>query len=266
MIRIPDPGSIDLGRAPIDRVRRVALVTGAARGIGLACAHRLAADGHHVVLVDIDGASDAAAAIVERGGDAEGHACDLGEFDQVEGLARRVLDRHGGCQVLVNNVAHGGGARRTLAEHDRELWTRTFAVNLQAAVQLTMAFLPGMTELGFGRVVNVLSNTLWAPPRIGILAYVSSKGALLGFTRALAQEVGASGITVNAIAPGLVLSRPEENVPHDADFYREVAEAQAIPRTLVPDDLVGAISFLVSREAAAITGQTLCIDGGNVML
>jgi NAD(P)-dependent dehydrogenase (short-subunit alcohol dehydrogenase family) len=244
----------------------VALITGSARGIGNACAHRLAAGGDHVVLADLDGAAEAAAAIAAEGGSAEGYACDLGDFDQVEELARRVLERPGACTVLVNNVAHGGGTGRSLAEHDRELWTRTFAVNLQAAVQLSTAFLPGMSERGRGRIVNILSNTLFSPPPIGILAYVSSKGALLGFTRALAREVGPAGITVNAVAPGLVLSRPEDNVPHDEEFYREVAASQSIPRTLVPEDLVGAIAFLASDDAAAITGQTICVDGGNVML
>jgi NAD(P)-dependent dehydrogenase (short-subunit alcohol dehydrogenase family) len=260
------PGRSESSPVAKDRTRRVALVTGSARGIGLATANRLAADGHHVVLADLDGADEAAAEIAERHGSAEGHACDLGEFDQVEELARLILDEHGGCDVLVNNVAHGGGRRRSLAEHDRALWTKTFAVNLQAAVQLTTVFLPGMTERRFGRIVNVLSNTLWSPPRIGILAYVSSKGALLGFTRALAKEVGPAGITVNGVAPGLVLSRPQDNVPHDEAFYREVAEAQSIPRTLVPEDLAGAVSFLASDDAAMVTGQTLCVDGGTVML
>jgi NAD(P)-dependent dehydrogenase (short-subunit alcohol dehydrogenase family) len=249
-----------------ERSQRVAVITGSARGIGLECARRLAAGGHHVVIVDLDGAGEAAGAIVAQGGAASGRVCDLGTFEAVEELARAIIDEHGGCDVLVNNVAHGGGARVPLAEHDRALWERTFAVNVRAAVQLTLAFLPGMAERGFGRIVNIVSNTLWSPPPIGILAYVSSKGALLGFTRALAKEVGHAGVTVNAVAPGLVLSRPDDNVPHDPGFYREVAAAQAIPRTLVPADLAGPVCFLASDAAAAITGQTLCVDGGNVML
>jgi NAD(P)-dependent dehydrogenase (short-subunit alcohol dehydrogenase family) len=245
---------------------RVALVTGSARGIGLACAQRLAADGHHVVIVDLDGAEAAAAAIVAEGGAASGRTCDLGDDVAVDALADDVLAEHGRCDVLVNNVAHGGGARVPLAEHDRALWERTFAVNVRGAVQLTTAFLPGMTERGFGRVITILSNTLWSPPPIGIVAYVASKGALLGFTRALAAEVGRAGITVNAVAPGLVLSRPEDNVPHDEGFYAAVQATQAIPRTLVPGDLAGPVAFLASDAAAAITGQTFCVDGGNVML
>jgi len=246
--------------------QRVALITGSARGIGLECARRLASDGLHVIVVDLTGAAEAAASIAADGGSADGRTCDLGLFDEVDELAREVLAQHGACDVLVNNVAHGGGARVPLVEHDRALWERTFAVNVRAAVQLTTAFLPGMTERRFGRVINVLSNTLWSPPPIGIVAYVASKGALLGFTRALAKEVGHAGITVNAVAPGLVLSRPDDNVPHDAEFYRAVAATQAIPRTLVPGDLAGPVAFLASDAAAAITGQTFCVDGGNVML
>jgi NAD(P)-dependent dehydrogenase (short-subunit alcohol dehydrogenase family) len=244
----------------------VALITGSARGIGFAVARRLALAGRHVVIVDLDGADQAAATIAADGGQASAHRCDLGEFDAVEQLAADVLAAHGSCDTLVNNVAHGAGARVPLAEHDRALWERTFAVNLRAAVQLAMAFLPGMSDRGWGRIVNVLSNTLWSPPPIGILAYVSSKGALLGFTRALAKEVGGIGVTVNAVAPGLVLSRPEDNMPHDRDFYEEVAAAQSVPRTLTPDDIAGAICYLVSPDAAAVSGQTLCVDGGNVML
>jgi 3-oxoacyl-[acyl-carrier protein] reductase/(S)-1-phenylethanol dehydrogenase len=246
--------------------KRVAMVTGGSRGIGLACAQRLARQGLHVVVVDLDAGEEAAAQIVAAGGSAEARHCDLGLLAGLDELAAGIIGDLGGCDVLVNNVAHGGGARVPLAAHDRALWRRTFAVNFEAAVELSTAFLPGMGERRFGRIVNVLSNTLWSPPPIGIVAYVSSKGALLGFTRALAKEVGRSGVTVNAVAPGLVLSRPDDNVPHDAEFYREVAESQAIPQTLLPADVAGAVGFLASEDAALITGQTLCVDGGNVML
>jgi NAD(P)-dependent dehydrogenase (short-subunit alcohol dehydrogenase family) len=252
--------------APVIATRkRVALLTGAARGIGLACAERLAGQGHHVVIVDLSASDAAAAAIADRGWSASGRQCDLADSVAIDALAEGVIDEFGGCDVLVNNVAHGGGARVPFADHDRALWQRTFAVNFQAAVQLTTAFLPGMAERGFGRVINVVSNTLWSPPPIGIVAYVASKGALLGFTRALAREVGGSGITVNAVAPGLVLSRAD-NVPHEPAFYESVARAQAISQTLVPEDIAGPVGFLASDDSSLMTGQTLCVDGGAVML
>jgi NAD(P)-dependent dehydrogenase (short-subunit alcohol dehydrogenase family) len=119
--------------------KRVALLTGAARGIGLACAERLAGQGHHVVVVDLAASEDAAAAIASRGGSASGRQCDLGDSEAVDVLIDGVLAEFGGCDILVNNVAHGGGARGPFAEHDRELWRRTFAVHFQAAVQLTTA-------------------------------------------------------------------------------------------------------------------------------
>jgi NAD(P)-dependent dehydrogenase (short-subunit alcohol dehydrogenase family) len=252
--------------ATMNERQRVAMVTGGSRGIGFACARRLAERHCHVIVVDLEAAAEAAAEIVGDGGSAEARHCDLGEAGAVAELAAAVVEELGGCDVLVNNVAHGGGARVAFADHDRALWQRTFAVNFDAAVQLTTAFLPGMGERRFGRVINVVSNTLFSPPPIGIVAYVASKGALLGFTRALAKEVGATGVTVNAVAPGLVLSRPEDNVPHDEAFYREIADSQSIPRTLVPADIAGAVSFLASDDAALMTGQTLCVDGGFVML
>jgi NAD(P)-dependent dehydrogenase (short-subunit alcohol dehydrogenase family) len=244
---------------------RVALLTGAARGIGLACAERLAGQGHHVIIVDRSASEDAAATIRERGRSATGIECDLADDAAIDALIDRVIGEYGGCDVLVNNVAHGGGARVPFAEHDRALWRRTFAVNFDAAVQLTSAFLPGMAERDFGRIINVVSNTLFSPLPIGIVAYVASKGALLGFTRALASEVGSAGITVNAVAPGLVLSRPE-NVPHEPAFYEAVAGAQSIKRTLAPEDIAGPVGFLASDDSALMTGQTICVDGGFVML
>ncbi len=250
---------------PTQARRRVAMITGGARGIGLACAQRLSGRGHHVIIVDLAASEEAVVGIARAGGSATGRQCDLGSADAIDDLIEGVVDEFGGCDVLVNNVAHGGGARVPFAQHDRALWERTFAVNFQAAVQLTTAFLPGMTERGFGRVINIVSNTMWSPPPIGIVAYVASKGALLGFTRALAKEVGQAGVTVNAVAPGLVLSRPE-NIPHGDDFYQAIAAAQSIHQTLVPDDIAGPVSFLASDDAALMTGQTLCVDGGFVML
>ena len=253
--------------AAVSARERIAVLTGAARGIGLACAQQLAQEGHQVVILDLDldGGEEAVDVINGSGGAAKAVQCDVGSPDALERAIAQVMAQFGGCDVLVNNVAHGGGARVSFAQHDRALWRQTFAVNFDAAVQLTTAFLPGMAQRRFGRVINVLSNTLWAPPPIGIVAYVASKGALLGFTRALARETGDAGVTVNAVAPGLVRWR-DEGLPHADDFYASVAAAQSIPRTLSAEDIAGPVCFLASDRASMMTGQTLCVDGGSVML
>ena len=127
--------------------------------------------------------------------------------------------------------------------------------------RLCAAFVPGMTERGFGRIVNVASNTMWKPPGAGFVPYIASKGAIVGFTRALAVELGASGITVNAIAPGLTRSPGAEE-----GNFEEVRLAQAVKRGVEPGDLAGAVAFLASDDTAMITGQALRIDGGLVTL
>jgi NAD(P)-dependent dehydrogenase (short-subunit alcohol dehydrogenase family) len=122
-----------------------------------------------------------------------------------------------------------------------------------------------MAERGFGRVINILSNTIWDPPPVGVLAYVASKGGLLGFTRALAREVGDSGITVNGVAPGLTRT-PATAADVPQEQFDAVRDGQAIKRTLEPGDIAGAVAFLASDDAAMITGQALRVDGGTVTL
>jgi NAD(P)-dependent dehydrogenase (short-subunit alcohol dehydrogenase family) len=242
---------------------RVALVTGGARGIGRASASRLARDGLHVVIADVRPAQDALAEIRAAGGSAESVICDLGMPGAAEQMAQTVIDQLGRCDVLLNNAAHI--ERGTLAELDLAAWRRVFAVNVDAAFMLCSVVVPVMAEHGSGRVINVISDTVWQPPPIALLAYVTSKAAMLGFTRALAREAGPSGVTVNAIAPGLTRTPSAvRNLP--AEFFQAVREQQALNRSIEPADIAGAVSFLASADAALITGQVICVDGGLVML
>jgi NAD(P)-dependent dehydrogenase (short-subunit alcohol dehydrogenase family) len=217
-----------------------ALVTGAAGGIGAAIAARLAADGLDVVGVDRAEA-------------------DLADASAVAGLARDA----GAVDVLVNCAADFSGGR--LEELELATWRRVQAVNVEAPLLLCRALAPGMRERGWGRIVNVVSDTFHRPPAAGMCAYIASKGALIGLTRALAVELGGDGVTVNAVAPGLTRTAPAlRDVPPEQ--FEAVRRAQAVPRALQPEDYAGPVSFLVSGDAATMTGQTLCPDAGLVYL
>ncbi|MBP0595712.1 SDR family oxidoreductase [Paraburkholderia sp. LEh10] len=238
---------------------RVAVVTGAAGGLGEAFALRLAASGHELVLTDRVPCDALAARIAAKGGRATALACDLAEPAAVEGFAAHVLERVGRVDVLVNNAAFMPMA--PLASITAVLWRQIMTVNVDAPFLLARALSPSMIRQRWGRIVNLASSSVWGPPP-GMTAYASSKMAVIGLTRALASELGAHGITVNAISPGLTRhAGSAANMP-PAQF-EAVRSRQFIPRTETPDDLTGALAFLVSDAAAFITGQVINVDGGG---
>jgi NAD(P)-dependent dehydrogenase (short-subunit alcohol dehydrogenase family) len=241
---------------------KTAVVTGAARGIGLAYCQRLAADGAHVVAVDID---DPAGPLSELTGDGEklGLVCDISQPGRIAAAAKTVLDRFGRCDILVNNAAIFPTAG--LGHLTIELWRQVQAVNVEAALLFAQAFAPGMRAAGWGRIVNTGSgNTLL---QVRDLAYLTSKGSVHALTRALANELGDSGITVNAIAPSVVategfLGRARTTGPAADEVFTRAVAMQTIKRPSVPADLSNALGFLVSDQADFITGQILHVDGG----
>src|SRR5258706_6539003 len=198
--------------------RRVAVVTGGAGAIGGAIVSRLSAD-HTVVVLD-------------RTGDI---VVDLGDPDDVRRAAEVVLDRYGRCDVFVHSAAMV--AFGPFDEFGLDVWRQVQAVNVESALLLTQAFAPGMRERGFGRVIFIVSNTFWRPPGAHMLAYVASKGALIGMVRALAVSVGGNGIAVTAVAPGLTRTPASEVVP--SDEFIDTEAHQALPRPLHPDDTAG---------------------------
>lgn len=238
---------------------RIALVTGAAGGLGHAFALRLAASGHQLVLTDRTPCNALVAQIRASGGQAFELACDLAQPDVVQRFAAEVLAQTGRVDVLVNNAAFMPMA--PLPSISAALWRQIMTVNVDAPFLLAQVFAPGMAERRWGRIVNLASSTVWGPPS-GMTAYACSKMAVIGLTRALAAELGGQGVTVNAISPGLTRHPGSAaNIPEAA--FDGVRARQFIPRTEEPQDLTGALAFLASDDAAFITGQVLNVDGGG---
>jgi NAD(P)-dependent dehydrogenase (short-subunit alcohol dehydrogenase family) len=191
--------------------------------------------------------------------------CDVSEPAQVAALAQTVDAQFGRCDILVNNA--GIYPIQMFDEITFADWRRLMAINLDAPFLTIKAFAPGMRRRRWGRIVNMASDTFLSS-RTGFAHYIASKGGVIGLTRALASEFGEDGVTVNAIAPGLVrtpgtIGRRRPPGTSADDEFEAAAARQSIKRGLVPDDLVGTLSFLTSDDAALITGQTLYVNGGK---
>jgi NAD(P)-dependent dehydrogenase (short-subunit alcohol dehydrogenase family) len=237
----------------------VVLVTGAAGGIGAALARHLAAQGAAVVAADLaDPTWDAGDLDVTH------ERVDVADEASWARLVAAVLDRAGRIDALVNNAAlYGGlGAKRPFTEITVEEWDRVLAVNTRGVWLGMRAVHPAMKAQGSGRVVNIASSTVHSGVPY-FAHYTASKGAVIALTRSVAREVGADGITVNAIAPGLVETEATRGL-NDAGYLAAAAERRAVPRPMEPADLAAAVSFLCSRGSGFVTGQTLVVDGGLV--
>ena len=237
-------------------------MTGSAAGIGQAFAHRLALDGHRVAIADVAPAAETEDLVRSAGSAAFSMRCDVSSGESVAEFATAVHERFGGCDVLVANA--GIYPIAPFSEVTWEDWRRIMDVNLDSLFHLTKAFLPGMREQGWGRIVAMASNGFHTGIP-GLTPYVASKGGVIGFVRSLAGEIGDDGVTINALAPSLTRTSGTLAGPHEElGWFERVAGAQAIKRTQEPSDLTGALSFLVSDQAGFITGQTLAVDGGAV--
>jgi len=240
---------------------KVAVVTGGAAGIGQAIVKRFAEEGAHIAIADIGSMEATVTAVEALGRRCMAIKCDTSRPQEVTAFATKVTGELGGCDILVNNV--GIYPLTPFDELKFEDWKRIFEINVDSQFLMSKAFVPGMKQRGWGRIISLTSTVFWLKIE-AYTHYISTKAANIGFTRALATELGPFGITVNAIAPSLVRTATSEASPLASMFDALPETLQAIKRTQVPDDLTGAALFLASDDAAFMTGQTLVVDGGMV--
>lgn len=244
---------------------RVAIVTGAARGIGATYAAALAAEGARVAVCDVLAPDATVAAIREAGGAALGAMCDISDATAVAAFVRDVEAACGRIDILVNNAAiFANLALKPFENIDDAEWDRVMTVNVRGSFACARAVVPVMRRQGYGKIINIASGTVFKGAPL-MLHYVASKGAVVAMTRALAREVGDAGIRVNCLAPGLTMS--EGVIANNAWAGPIVANniaSRCLKREATPEDLVGALVFLASPESDFMTGQTIVVDGGSV--
>jgi NAD(P)-dependent dehydrogenase (short-subunit alcohol dehydrogenase family) len=239
---------------------KVAIVTGAAQGIGRAIADGLAREGARIVVADLQRAEEAAAAYA----DGVGLTVDVSSEEDVARMVRETVERCGSVDILVNNAGlYASLVMRPFSEIPLEEWNRVMEINVASMFLTSREVVPVMRARGGGKIVNISSGT----PFRGVpflLHYVTSKGAIVAFTRALAKELGKDSIHVNCVAPGFTMSDGVKAQPDVIEKLRDVSvAARTLQRDQLPEDVAGAVVFLCSPAADFVTGQTMVIDGGQ---
>lgn len=244
---------------------RVAMVTGAGRGIGRAIATKLARAGAKVVAADIDlsHAQGTSEMIMEQGGVCIAVRADVTQIDSLNTLLEKALETYGKVNIMVNNA--GVMYRTRIFDISLDEWEKTIKVNLTGAFLCIKAVLPGMKEQGFGRIINISSSAGRSVSTLGGAHYTSSKAGLLGLTRAVAKEVGPFGITVNAICPGLIDTEMARKTTSPGEL-QDFLDSFPIDRIGTPEEVGDLVVFLCSDQASYITGASLDINGGDLMI
>ncbi len=242
---------------------RVAIVTGAGRGIGVAYAKALAAEGAKVCATDIRDTSRTVDIIHQQGGEAIGIEADVTDAAAVAHMVAETIAKFGKVDVLVNNAAFFADLKRGhFMDITSDDWDKVMAINTRGVFECVRAVVPDMRLRGYGKIINIASGTVFKGST-GLCHYVASKGAVIAMTRVMARELGDDNICVNALAPGLTMSEAVA----DREEYQNSATpgTRCFKRHEQPDDLTGAVVFLSSNESDFMTGQTMVVDGGSAM-
>lgn len=244
---------------------KVAIVTGGAKGIGRHYSLALAENGAQVMIADIADGKDLAAEIEQAGGSAAAVTCDVANEASVEAMVEATIEAFGRIDILVNNAAlYSTLTPRDYDRWDADLWDKVMAVNVKGSYLTVRHAAPHMIARKSGKIINIASGTPYKGlPRM--LPYVTSKGAIIAFTRALSRELGEYNICVNTLSPGLILSDTGlTNTAHIEEEQVKVRNTRAFKRDAYPEDLLGALIFLASDDSNFVTGQSLVVDGGSV--
>ena len=242
---------------------RVAIITGAAQGIGEQMALGFAAEGAKVVIVDIANGEALAAEINDRGGEAVYHYCDVSDEQACNEMAQSVNEKFSGINTLIANAALFSGVQhQSFMDITMEEWDKVMAVNVRGLWLSVKAVVPYMEE--GASIINISSNRIFTGIPF-MLHYDASKGAVSAMTRVMAKELGEKNIRVNAIAPGLTMTENVKKRDGIDERNKLMIGVKALKRSQLPEDLVGTAIFLASNDSASITGQTIVVDGGNIM-
>jgi NAD(P)-dependent dehydrogenase (short-subunit alcohol dehydrogenase family) len=256
------------GRDMAEWSGQVAIVTGASQGIGRAIARQLARCGAAICANYLNHHAEGEALVAEivgSGGRAIAVAADVADAAAAAHMAARAAQELGPVTILVNNA--GISLRGTLDSYDPAAMARMRRVNVDGAIHMMRAVVPGMRQRGYGRIVNIASNAAIGTALPGTTFYAATKAELLILTRRLAMELGRSGITVNAVAPGWIVTERSRAGHSEAEFaarLREMSERTMVGRTGQPEDIANAVAFLAAPEAGFVTAQVLTVDGGRL--